>query len=81
MIETRIFEAALAIQSPWYVKDIQFDAASKRLDIYIDFKRGSTFPSTDSTFPDKYKVKDTLDKTWSHLNFFEHECYLNPKQA
>ena len=77
MIETKIFEAALAIQAPWYVKDIQFDAASKRLDIYIDFKRGSTFPSTDSTFPDKYKVKDTLDKTWRHLNFFEHECYLN----
>lgn len=77
MIETRIFEAALAIQSPWYVKDIQFDAASKRLDIYIDFKRGSTFPSTDPTLPDKYKVKDTLDKTWRHLNFFEHECYLN----
>lgn len=77
MIETRIFETALAIQSPWYVKDIQFDAASKRLDIYIDFKRGSTFPSTDPTFPDKYKVKDTLDKTWRHLNFFEHECYLN----
>ncbi len=77
MIETRIFETALAIQSPWYVKDIQFDAASKRLDIYIDFKRGSVFPSTDPTFPDKYKVKDTLDKTWRHLNFFEHECYLN----
>jgi transposase len=77
MIETRIFEAALAIQSPWYVKEIQFDAASKRLDIYIDFNRGSTFPSTDPTFPDKYKVKDTLDKTWRHLNFFEHECYIN----
>lgn len=77
MIETRIFEAALAIQSPWHVKEIQFDAASKRLDIYIDFKRGSTFPSTDPTFPDKYKVKDTLDKTWRHLNFFEHECYIN----
>jgi len=77
MIETRIFEAALAIQSPWYVKEIQFDAASKRLDIYIDFNRGSTFPSTDPTFPDKYKVKDTLNKTWRHLNFFEHECYIN----
>jgi len=77
MIETKIFEAALTIQSPWYVKDIQFDVDSKRLDIYIDFKRGSTFPSSDPTFPDKYKVKDTLDKTWRHLNFFEHECYLN----
>lgn len=77
MFETQIFEAALAVRTPWYVKDIQFDVISKRLDIYIDFKRGSTFPSTDSAHPDQYKVKDTLDKTWRHLNFFEHECYLH----
>jgi len=77
MFETNIFEAALAVQPPWYVKNVQFDAASKRLDIYIDFKRGSTFPSTKPDYPDQYKVKDTLDKTWRHLNFFEHECYLH----
>ena len=77
MFESQIFSAALAIKSPWYVKDIQFDVSSKRLDIYIDFTRGSTFPSTKSDCPDQYKVKDTLDKTWRHLNFFEHECYLH----
>jgi transposase len=77
MLETKIFEAALAIQPPWYVKDVQFEAALKRLDIYIDFKRGSTFPSTKPDWPDQYKVKDTRDKTWRHLNFFEHECYLH----
>ena len=77
MLETKIFEAALSIQPPWYVKDVQFDADSKKLDIYIDFKRGSTFLSTKSTHADQYKVKDTLDKTWRHLNFFEHECYLH----
>jgi transposase len=77
MFESKIFEAALSIHSPWYVKDIQFDAASKRLDIYIDFKRGSTFPSTKPEYPEGYKVKDTIDKTWRHLNFFEHECYLH----
>jgi len=42
MFETKIFEAALAIQSPWFIKDVQFDVAKKRLDIFIDFKRGST---------------------------------------
>ena len=77
MFETNLFEAALAIQTPWYVKDVQFDVDAKRLDIYIDFKRGSTFPSTKSENSGKYKVKDTLDKTWRHLNFFEHECYLH----
>jgi len=77
MFETKIFEAALAVQPPWYVRDIQFSASSKKLDIYIDFKRGSSFPSTKADYPDQYKVKDTLDKTWRHLNFFEHECYLH----
>lgn len=73
----KIFEAALAIKSPWFINDIQFDTDSKRLDIYIDFNPGSTFSSTKLDYPDEYKVKDTLKKTWRHLNFFEHECYLN----
>lgn len=77
MLETRIFQEALAIQTPWFIKKVQFDADSKKLDIFIDFKRGSTFPSTKSDFPDQYKVKDTMEKTWRHLNFFEHECYLH----
>jgi transposase len=73
----KIFEAALAIHTPWFINNIQFDADSKRLDIYIDFKPGSIFPSTKSDYPDEYKVKDTLKKTWRHLNFFEHECKLH----
>ncbi len=77
MLETKIFEAALAIQLPWYIVDVQFDVSSKKLDIYVDFKRGSTFPSTKAAYPDQYKVKDTLNKTWRHLNFFEHECYIH----
>jgi len=77
MFESKLFEAALAIQSPWFIKDVEFNVEAKRLDIYIDFKRGSTFPSGKSDGTEEYKVKDTLDKTWRHLNFFEHECYLH----
>jgi len=77
MFESKLFEAALSIQSPWFIKDVEFNVDAKRLDIYIDFKRGSTFPSGKSNDTEKYKVKDTLDKTWRHLNFFEHECYLH----
>lgn len=77
MFETRIFEAALAISPPWYIKDVQFDLSEKRLDIYIDFKKGSTFLSTLPECQGPYKVKDTQDKTWRHLNFFQHECYLH----
>jgi len=77
MLESKLFEAALSIQSPWYINDVRFDAVLKRLDIYIDFIKGSTFPSTKSGGTEHYKVKDTSDKTWRHLNFFQHECYLH----
>jgi len=64
MFESKLFEAALAIQRPWFIKDVEFNVDAKRLDIYIDFKHGSTFPSGKSNNTKEYKVKDTLD---SHL--------------
>ena len=72
-----LFEAALSIKEPWYIKDIKFDVNLKRLDIYIDFKRGSLFKSANPDHADEYKAYDTIEKTWRHLNFFEHECYLH----
>lgn len=77
MWNAELFEAALGIKSPWFIERIEFDADEKRLDVYINFERGSTFPSEREGFADLYKVKDTKDKTWRHLNFFEHECYLH----
>ena len=43
MPETTLSEAALAIQTPWYVKDVQSDAGSESPDIHIDFRRGRSF--------------------------------------
>ncbi len=40
-----LFEAALSINKPWYIDRIEFDAEKKRLDVFIDFERGATFPS------------------------------------
>ena len=77
MFDHKLFEAALGITSPWYIENIEFDIDGKRLDIYLNFNRGSVFPSKREGFGDLYKVKDTKDKTWRHLNFFQHECYLH----
>ena len=30
-----IFEAALSINKPWYIRDIEFDPDKKRLDLYL----------------------------------------------
>ncbi len=37
MFENNLFEADFAIQSPWFIKDVEFNVEAKRLDIYIDF--------------------------------------------
>lgn len=71
----QIFEKALGVESPWFIKSTAFDADKKRLDIGIDFKRGWRFPLEDGGVA--YPVHDTEEKTWRHLNFFQHECYLH----
>ena len=43
MLTKQLFELALNVQNPWYIKDIQFDSENKRLDVHIDFHKGSLF--------------------------------------
>lgn len=81
MLIESLFELALHIQNPWYIKDIQFDVAAKRLDINIDFHKGAVFhyESENEDIKGDFKAYDTVSKQWRHLNFFEHECYLNAR--
>ena len=72
-----LFAAALNIESPFYVKEIDFNPEAKRLDIHIDFERGSVFTYTKDGKNERGKAFDTKNKRWRHLNFFEYECYLN----
>jgi len=77
-----LFQMALNVTEPWFVSDLKFDVEAKRLDIYIDFKKGSTFDFFDAKEDKKcvgLKAYDTNNKTWKHLNFFEHECYLHAR--
>jgi transposase len=78
---TELFQQALHINAPWLIKKVDFHADKKRLDIYIDFKKGSTFVDPDSTSdPAKmYKAYDTVQKIWQHLNFFGYECHLHAR--
>jgi len=77
-----LFQMALNVTDPWFVSDLKFDAGNKRLDVYIDFKKGSTFSYIDPESKKEFvglKVHDTKNKKWRHLNFFEHECYLHAR--
>lgn len=71
-----LFEQALSISAPWLITDMSFDEKGSRLDIHLDFGRGSRFADEDGVL---CPVHDTVDKTWRHLNFFQHECYLHAR--
>lgn len=73
-----LFSQALGIESPWKITGVEFDSEAKRLDIKVNFKRGSTFEYKDEETGviKRYKAYDTVEKNWRHMNFFEHECYI-----
>lgn len=74
MATERLFEAALGVESPWFVKEVSFDAKAKMLTIGVDFRVGSRFPFAGSD--GEHPVHDTTTKRYRHLNFFQHECFL-----
>ncbi len=78
MRETDLFAQALGLASPWFVAQCRFDASQKQLDLYLDFTPGGHFacPHCDQT---QCKAYDSEEKTWRHLNFFEHEAYLHAR--
>lgn len=81
-MQTLLFEQALGIESPWFIENIDFDFEEKRLDIKLNFKKGSQFfyeSNDDKTISGNFSVHDTVENTWRHLNFFQHECYITAR--
>lgn len=75
MNSIEIFQLALQLAKPWYVSDVRFKqvaSGKQELHIEIGFERGFEFEP-------ESKVHDTQRRTWRHLNFFQHECYLHCK--
>src|ERR1700747_1004792 len=73
-MQNQLFEAALGIAKPWYVRGVDFDPARKVLTIGIDLVAASRFAArgVEGVHP----VHDPQTKRLPHLNFFQHECYL-----
>ena len=76
-----LFQTALGITSPWFIESLNFNTEKSRLDIYLNFKKGSTFRDSEEEDPSgkEYKAYDTVNKNWRHLNVFQHECYLHAR--
>ena len=73
-VQNQLFESALGITKPWYVRGVDFDAAKKVLTITVDFVAGTRFAL--AGVAGVHPVHDTQIKRLRHLNFFQHECFL-----
>ena len=80
MKDTELLQMALGLRPPWQVSTAEFNPDEKRLDIRLDFPKGSTF-SCPKCGQSGVKAHDTIEKTWRHLNFFQHEAYLTARVA
>ena len=72
-----LFTVALGLTPPWEVRDLRFSVEAKRLDIVVDFERGANFPCPVCGVPSK--AHDTEERTWRHLDFFQHAAYLTAR--
>lgn len=75
-----IFEIALGLSSPWFIQDVKFeDVNGKReLHMYLDFKKGHKFAISEDPLL-LATAYDTTERTWQHLNFFQHKCFLHAR--
>ena len=74
MHSEQLFEAALGVSAPWYVREAKFDPDAGTLAIRVDFRPGSRFNHPEVA--GEHPVHDTRVKRYRHLNFFQHECFL-----
>lgn len=78
MTESSLFTMALGLQDPWFVKNIEFKEGlknEKELHLIIDHKPRVKF----DVEGESCSVYDHVQRSWRHLNFFQHVCYLHAR--
>lgn len=78
-----LFAAALGLEAPYVIEGLELSggpSGERRLDIRIGFSRGSVFPCPEPGCSERCKVYDTAERTWRHLDFFQHMAFLTARQ-
>jgi transposase len=80
MDELGLFTLALGLSGPWRVIRTEFEPEAAQLDLYLAFDRGARFacPAKDCAHGD-CPVHDAVEKTWRHLDFFQHKAFLHAR--
>ena len=93
MDNTALFTAALQLEYPWKVTNVEFlpdedNPVKMTLHITVGFEKGAKFIffyedgsiwSDEDGNPIECTAHDTVDRTWRHLNFFQYETYIHAK--
>jgi len=73
-----MFEPALGIKEPFYIKEFKVDNENLKIDIYIDFRKKYRFKvPSDKRY--KRVAYDTIQKTWKHLFLWQYETYIHAR--
>jgi len=79
MQNKELFALGLGLKTPWRINSVKLEGAEEDergvLHIYVDYPKGSRFEFEGES----YSVYDHQQRTWQHLNFFEHECYIHAR--
>lgn len=77
-MSNELFRMALGLASPWTVARVEFSQQEQQLDLWLDFPAGSAFACPECGA--SCKVHDTSERTWRHLDFFQHRTLLHARQ-
>jgi len=73
-----LFRVALGLAQPWVVSRIEFSQEQHQLDLWLDFPSGSPFACPECG--KSCGAYDSSERTWRHLNFFQHKTLLHARQ-
>lgn len=73
-----LFRVALGLDEPWRVQKVEFVEAESQLHLWLDYLAGSTFPCP-ACGKTGCAVYDGAERTWRHLNFFQHRTLLHAR--
>jgi len=73
-----LFRVALGLAQPWVVSKIEFSSEQHQLDLWLDFPAGSPFACPECG--KSCGAYDSSERTWRHLNFFQHKTLLHARQ-
>lgn len=84
MLQNDLFRLALGLAEPWFVSDVRLDLKDEagldpgELHITLDFRPGGRFGCSPCG-AGGLEVHDTMERTWQHLSFFQHQAWLHAR--